>query len=241
MLRIAVCDDEKYFRDRLKELCRTFIDEQGYEHEIDCFESGEALLEKSAERFDYSIVFLDVNMKEMDGIETASAIRKLFPDTYIVFVTAYITYALDGYKVDAIRFLLKEDGNLEKAVKECLDTILGRMDYEEIRQTFTFQNGKKDLLVERILYVESRLHKVIFYVMEEKLATYYMYDKLDIVEKLLSQFGFYRIHQSYLVNIKYVKDVGRYKVKLFNGTELGVSKKYYKNFEQEYIKLRCDI
>lgn len=141
MLRIAVCDDEEYFRDLLKELCRRFIDEHGYDYEIDCFESGEALLEKSAERFDYSIVFLDVNMKEMDGIETASAIRKLFPDTYIVFVTAYITYALDGYKVDAVRFLLKEDGNLEKAVKECLDTILGRMDYEEIRQSTCFSNS----------------------------------------------------------------------------------------------------
>lgn len=241
MLRIAVCDDEEYFRKRMKQIISEYMTVRNYDYAISCFESGESFLESGSQKFDYNIVFLDVNMKEMDGIETARAIRKLSPDTYIIFVTAYITYALDGYKVSAIRYLLKEDDNLEMAMQECFDTIIEKMNYKEVRRTFEFQNGKKDLIVDKILYVESRLHKVIFFVMDNGVAEYYMYDKLDTIEDILSEFGFYRIHQSFLVNMKYVKNIERFKLFLLNGTELSISKKYYKGIEAKYVKSKGDI
>lgn len=241
MLKIAVCDDEEYFGKRIKDIILKYMQKQQYDCEVCCFASGNALIKSGIQKWDYQIVFLDVNMEEIDGIETAKAIRKLTPDTYIIFVTAYISYALEGYKVDAVRYLLKEDENLEKAMQECLDTVIDKMNYKEMKCTFEFQNGKTDLAVDRILYVESRLHKVIFFVLGDGISEYYMYDKLDTVEDALSRFGFFRIHQSFLVNMKYVKHIERYRAFLINGIELNISKKYYKNIELQYIRSRGDI
>lgn len=241
MINIAICDDEEYFGKRMKDIILKYMQELQYDFTADYFESGRALIKTSVQKWKYNVVFLDVNMEEMDGIETAKAIRELAPDTYIIFVTAYISYALEGYKVNAVRYLLKDDENLERAMKECLDTIIDRINYKEIKCAFEFQNGKMDLAVDRILYVESRLHKVIFFVLNNGISEYYMYDKLDAVENMLSQFGFCRIHQSYLVNMKYIKNIKRYRAFLLNGMELSISKKYYKNIEMQYIRSRGDI
>lgn len=241
MIKVAVCDNEEYFREQIKCIILKYMKKLQYHCTIECFDSGENLLKFILQKLDFNIVFLDVNMKKIDGIETAKAIRKLAPNIYIVFVTAHITYALEGYKVDAVRYLLKGDNNFEKAIKECLDAIIDKMNYKEVKFTFEFQGGKMKLAVDRILYIESRLHKVIFFVIEDRITEYYMYNKLDIVEKNLSQFGFYRIHQSFLVNIKYIKSIKRYKAFLVNGMELSISKKYYKDVETKYIKLREGI
>jgi DNA-binding LytR/AlgR family response regulator len=106
------------------------------------------------------MIFLDINMEEIDGIETAREIRKITKNTYIVFVTAFITYALEGYKVDAVRYLLKDDECLEKAVNECLETIVYKMNYEEHKTTFAFQEGEKTIRIEDIVYIESNLQSV---------------------------------------------------------------------------------
>lgn len=158
-----------------------------------------------------------------------------------MFVTAYITYALEGYKVGAVRYLLKEEGSLESALKECLDTITECMNEEEAVYEFEFQNGKKSIPTDAILYVESRLHKVTFFIKEDRVKEYSRYDRLDAVEKELRQYGFYRVHQSFLVNMKYVRGVERYKVSLVNGTEVSISKKYYKDVEKEYIRRQGEI
>lgn len=241
MIKVAVCDDEAYFRERVRRLITEYMNTKGYDFEISCFASGKSLLGSGLQSFDYDIVFLDVNMEEMNGIDTAKVIRRLADQIYIVFVTAYITYALDGYKVNAVRYLLKEEDNLEPALRECLDTVIGKMNYREIRHTFEFQGGKMELNVERILYIESRLHRVIFHVFDHGVTQYYMYDKLDAMEKLMQEFGFCRIHQSYLVNLSYVKHVERFKLVLLDGTELSISRKYYKDLEQKYIKQKGDL
>lgn len=241
MLCVAICDDEEYFRVREKQLIEKYMDGRGHGCQIDLYTDGKELLDDPALVLQYDVIFLDINMEEMDGIETAGRIRELSGTVYIVFVTAYITYALEGYKYDAVRYLLKEDNSLESALKECLDTVLGRMDREEAVCEIDFQNGRKRIPADAILYVESRLHKVIFFVEKEGIKEYSKYDRLDAVEKNLRQYGFYRVHQSFLVNMKYVKSVSRYKITLENGTEISVSKRYYKSVETEYIRRQGGI
>lgn len=245
MFHIAICDDEEYFRLREKRLIGQYMKKRGYSCQIDLHASGKELLNCVDGNLPYDVIFLDISMEEMDGLETAEKIRRLSAEVYIVFVTAYITYALDGYKVGAVRYLLKEDGSLENSLKECLDTITDRMNEEGAVCEFEFQNGKKRVLADAILYVESRLHKVIFFIMENEVKAYSRYDRLDEVEKKLQQYGFShnfcRVHQSFLVNMKYAKDVERYKVTLENGTEISISKKYYKDVEKEYIRRQGEI
>ena len=160
MLSIAICDDEEYFRITEKQLILKYMAGKNCECMIDMYESGKELLNLREELNQYHIIFLDVNMEEIDGIETAKEIRKITKDVFIVFVTAFITYALEGYKVDAVRYLIKDHESLEKAMTECMDTILEKMDYEENEMTFDFQEGKTTISLENILYIESNLHRL---------------------------------------------------------------------------------
>lgn len=160
MLEIAVCDDEEYFLQQEKEWISQYMKRLGYEFRIDTFVSGVDFMAIGDKVSKYDIMFLDINMEEMNGLETARKIREYTKDAYIVFVTAFITYSLEGYKVDAVRYLLKDNDSLEKAIKECLDVIVEKMHYVENKYTFDFQEGRKTLLIDEILYIESNLHKL---------------------------------------------------------------------------------
>lgn len=241
MFHIAICDDEEYFRFREQELIEKYMEKRGYVCQVDLYPSGKSLLGAADALLRYDMIFLDISMEEIDGMETARRIRQMSDAVYIVFVTAYITYAIEGYKVDAVRYLLKEDSGIENALQECLDAIVERMDYDKMTYRLEVCGGKKNIFAHSVLYVESRLHKVIFWVMEDGVREYSMYNKLDTVELELQQYGFCRTHQSFLVNMKYATGVERYKVTLKNEIEVGISKKYYKSVELEFIRRQGEI
>lgn len=211
MFYIAVCDDEEYFRTREEQLIMKYMDIKGYHYKIEIFKSGDEILNLGNGISKFDMIFLAINREGIDGIETAKRIRRVTKDIYIVFVTAFVTYALEGYKVDAVRYLLKDDKHLEKAMYECLNTIIYKMNYETYKHTFEFQEGAVELYYEDILY------------------------------KLLHEAGFCRIHKSYLVNLKYVESIERYKVRLMNGLCLGVSKSRYLNARNELVCYRDEI
>lgn len=112
MLKIAICDDEKVFRDNINKYVAAYLNEKEISYEIDTFSSGKEIIDLGIEIKQYNIIFLDINMDDVDGIVTAQKIREYSSEIYIVFVTAYINYSLEGYKVDAIRYLLKNNTNL---------------------------------------------------------------------------------------------------------------------------------
>lgn len=97
--------------------------DRGIMLEIDTFSSGKEFVELGIEMVKYKIVFLDINMDELDGIMTAKKIRENSKDMFIVFVTAFVNYTIEGYKVDAVRYILKDNKNLFASVYECMDAI----------------------------------------------------------------------------------------------------------------------
>ena len=111
-------------------------------------------------------------MDDVDGIVTAQKIREYSSEIYIVFVTAYINYSLEGYKVEAIRYLLKNNTNLEASISECMDAILHKMNLVVKKKKFKFNEGEKEINIDNILYIESKLHKLQFYIMEDKIKIY---------------------------------------------------------------------
>lgn len=168
MLRIAICDDEKLFRENIKKYVLKYLSEKDISSEIDMFNSGKELLGLGTDLLGYNIIFLDINMDEIDGIMTAHKIREYSMDIYIVFVTAYVNYSLEGYKVDATRYLLKNTINFDESIYECMDAILHKMNYIVLKKYFKFNECEKNVQVDRILYIESRLHKLEFHIMEDK-------------------------------------------------------------------------
>lgn len=172
MFRIAICDDEKIFRADLKEILTRYMTDRGIMLEIDTFSSGKEFAELGIEMVKYKIVFLDINMDELDGIMTAKKIRENSKDMFIVFVTAFVNYTIEGYKVDAVRYILKDNKNLVASVYECMDAIHEKMDYKVTWAEFDFCEGTRKVSLNRILYIESKLHKLEFHVMEDCLQKY---------------------------------------------------------------------
>ena len=232
MLNIAICDDEKYFRNEIRGILEKHLGAEGIVCSIDDFASGEELTDLGIEVQKYDIVFLDINMDQMDGIDVARKIREKSKDIFIVFVTAYIDYTIEGYKVDAFRYILKNNNMLEGSVVECLDAIKERMAYEVEQIEFDFSEGKKTVSLERILFVESNLHRLIFHIMEDSLKQYTVYKTLDEMEKEFEGKGFIRIHQSYLVNARHVNSISRYCLLLDNGMQLSIPRARYNDVQK---------
>lgn len=241
MLHIAICDDDEYFRMRERQLVIDCLNRMGYACSIDIFASGEELVKLGTGITKYQIFFLDIDMDEVDGIEVAKRIRQFTKDAYIVFVTAFINYSLEGYKVDAIRYLLKDDDALDKAIAECLKTILYKMDCKADKKTFEFQEGKIELSLDDLLYVDSNLHKLTFHMVNGKQRAYTMYEKLDVIHEMLEETKFCRIHKSYLVNLAYVEGIERYKVELVGGINLAVSKSRYLEAKEAIVYYKGEL
>ena len=211
-MKIAVCDDSREDRDVL----RALLEACGHEFEIREYGSGAELYADMGYVRECGIVFLDINMEGMDGLEAAGRIKAECPKVHIVLVTAYVNYALDGYKVKASRFLLKDD--LEQTLPECVEDILR----EERVVEFGFVEGNVRLRVDDIIYIETSKHKNVFCTAGE---TYSIYKKMDELEAELAGMGFVRIHQSFLINMRYIGKLGSYVINiLVNSEEAYISK-----------------
>lgn len=243
MFNIAICDDESYFQQILQEFISSYLNNNGISYQIDMFCSGEELLSLGIRMTKYTIIFLDINMAGMDGVTTAKKIRSISKEVFIVFVTAYFDYTLEGYRVDAIRYLIKDSNhnNFQNIVNECMDSVMEKMNYVVVKKKFGFKEGIKEISLEKLLYIESNLHKLFFHVMEEELKIYTLYETLDEVEKKIEGNHFIRIHQSYLVNLKYIKNILRYKAILYDGTELVIPKVRYMQVKEMFIAYQGEI
>ena len=241
MFKIAICDDENLFTEELKELISGYMMEKDLIFEIDTYNSGEALVELGVGVVCYTVVFLDINMEKIDGIKTAEMIRKVSREVFIVFVTAYVDYSLEGYRLDVVRYLLKGNANFQSNVNECMDAIIDKMNYSVIKRKFDFKEGRKEIVLDRLLYIESNLHRLEFHVMEDDEKVYTMYEILNVMDDTLSENGFIRTHQSYLVNVKHIKNVVRYKLILTNGAEMSIPKVRYTEVKKKFVAYQGEV
>lgn len=241
MLQIAICDDEPYYREKIQSLLVQYLGKKNLESAFHCYQSGKEFLSSRENSVKYDIVFMDISMKELDGIQTASQIRAFHSDTQLVFVTAFIDYALEGYKVNAVRYIMKD--TLDTAIPECMDAILQKMRLSQV--TFPFMDGDATLYTDNILYIESRRHKSYFYYMQpcvtnsgatqSGVVTYQIYEKLDCIEQKLSDYGFLRIHKSYLVNMRHIRRLSGYVALLDTGEELPIPRQRYQTVRELFV------
>jgi DNA-binding LytR/AlgR family response regulator len=241
MFKIAICDDESLFTEELKELLSGYMVEKGLDFEIDAFSSGEQLVDLGIAVVQYTVIFLDINMEKVNGIMAAEKIRKVSREVFLVFVTSYVDYSLEGYRFDVVRYLLKGSANFPGKVNECMDAIIDKMNYSVKKREFDFREGRKEILLERLLYVESKLHILEFHVMDNDGKVYTMNETLNTFENRLAENDFIRIHHSYLVNVKHIRNVVRYKAILTNGVELPIPKARYTEVRKRFIACQGEV
>lgn len=223
MLSIAVCDDEIIECARMAEKIRGTLEEMKVPCFLRQFNSGEELLQ-SGESFD--IVFLDIMMDGLDGMNTAKRIRQQGSCGILVFISSSREYVFDAYEVEAFWYLVKpvEAKKLKSVLQRAvLKTKAASSDFILVNR----ERQKQKIFLQDILYFEIRgrlidIHKT------EGVSDYY--GKIGILEEELKGKGFFRCHKSYLIHLKYVKGYNRQDIILDNGEKIPVSKRRYEEF-----------
>lgn len=207
MLRIGICDDQQEARDALRFGLEKVIREESEQivYEFSTGESAVRWLKKHPGEID--LLFLDVEMKGINGMEAAEQIREFDREICLVFVTGYPDYVFEGYKVNALDYVIKpaETQKLSEVLKR-----VRRQIFDERERNFTFKNpeGTYRLPLSGISYFYSDKRKVnVVCAGQEGRLTHTFYGKLDEVEEQLFDV-FVRVHQRYLVNPGRVTRIG---------------------------------
>lgn len=234
MLDIAICDDDNSFAGGLeKTLCR-MEKTYGLKFEIDVYQDGCSLVKEVMSGKRYDIICMDIQMREMDGVEAARQIRKLDRVVELIYVTSYDSYMKEVFEVTPSGFIVKPLNQKEFETTFCrvMRTVIGQDAYYRFR----YKKEEYKLLIRNILYFTSDLRKT--YIVEEG-GRYMEYRKLNDISKNLGQENgmFVRIHKSYLVNYRHIVRFSYDTVKLSNEEVLPVSSHRKQEVDEQLAKL----
>lgn len=201
MIRVAIVDDEAEVRDELERYLKQYGKSCGEDFFIQKFKNGIALLNE--ERLDFDIVFLDVEMPYMNGIEAARNLRQSNSVCALVFITNMTQYAIAGYEVDALDYVVKPVTYEVFAFK--MERVLKRVALNKSKSlSVKTREGVVYLDVQDIYYIEVTGHELKYHTARGILS---VWGALSEVEQQLEQDGFYRCNSCYLINLRYVSAV----------------------------------
>lgn len=234
MLEIAVCEDDKYSRIQIVRLLEKCAEIQEIEISVREFENGEKLLREIRAGLGIHLIYMDIEMDGINGLNTAKMIRERDHTVQIIFVTNYETYALEGYKSRPFDYLVKPVD--EREFRGTFQEVI-----EEIRRNemyFVYESARIQikLPMKEILYFQSSNKRIEVHMTggSEQFTA-----KLDEIEKRLerSEAAFLRIHKSYLVDFLHIVKICGDQVRLTDGTVLRISDKYKSQAGCRYASL----
>lgn len=229
MIRIAIAEDEHEQQKLLEQYVKQWALEHQIQVEIVIFEDGSDLLDEYTGQFD--LLFLDIKMKKMNGLDTARRIRQKDQRVLVVFVTNLMQYAIDGYEVDAVDFLVKPLNYVSfsqrmERVRNKLNLKNGRIIGFKIRKETAYLN------IADITYLETERKKTLIHTRNhEYLSTETMME----VEEKLKGYEFFRVHKAYLVNMSAIESIDGCNV-MIEGKMIPISKYRRKEFFQKFAK-----
>ena len=235
---IGICEDEEIQLNYLQKHITAYCQKSGEALKMECFARAEALLFKYEQDLPFDCLLLDIRMGQMTGMELATRIRRRDKQLPIIFVTGDKDAVFGGYKVGAIRYLLKPIGDEELA--EALDFVkqeyggqskvhpTGREDY------FCFNYLGEYVKVEKsaIITVEVQGHYITLFADKE----YTFKETMKGIREKLSDERFVPAGRSVLVNLEHVNSITRTECRLSTGQSVPLSRSCYSDFNQAFIK-----
>lgn len=204
MYKIAICDDEPVLAEAVKDKVDKYFSECEMEYDVDVYDTGKDLM-NSVKKNNYNMIFLDIELGDMNGIDVATKIRKTDRDVTISIVSSYDKYSCQGYLVNAFRYIVRDINTLQKDINECLSSALKVYAEKEQKRLFKFKEREMLVNIKKIIYIESRGHELIIHIDEdENEGKYHIRYKLDDIEHDINSRFFFRANKSELVNILYV-------------------------------------
>lgn len=230
MIRIAICEDEKEQQELLKNYIEKILEGLSIKYSLDIFNSGEELLEKYSK--DMDLILLDIQLGEINGMDTARKIRILDNNVEIIFITSLIEYALEGYKVRAYRYLVKpvkyED------IKENIINIIEEVEIKNKYIIIKKQGNQIKLDINEITYIEVQKETITIHTLNE---VYKISGTMSNIEKEIDCSRFFRCHKSFLVNLEHIKIIKQYVAILENNEEVPVSRYRFKETKDKFFDL----
>lgn len=222
MKRIAVCDDEKCMRDQMRE----YLKDLEPVFQADYYESGNALLDAG---IFYDVIFLDIDMRGLTGIDTARIWRSKDKKAKIIYVTAYEDFREYAFSVHAFGYLVKP------VSREKIQALLQEaMDYEQEEAVgpkvrFQTDEGFREFPVRDICYFEYANRKIKLVTTE---CLFHMRGSIGDIAVKMESFGFAVPHKSFVVNLHHVKNLKGYDMFMTNGEILPLSQKKSAEFRE---------
>ncbi len=234
MIRLAIVEDEDIYAEKLTEYLEKYQKETGKSFRIDRYTDGAELVENY--RGDYDIILMDIQMKLMDGMSAAEEIRALDRQVVILFITNMTQYAIRGYQVDALDYMVKPVEYFSFSRK--MDRAVSRIKREEHHWlSIPLREGMQKIDLNDIYYVESRAHSMVYHTEDREYASR---GTMKELEKMFVPYDFFRIGNSFLVNMKYVDGV-QSNCCVIRGESLPVSRGKRKEFMDALLEHMSEV
>ncbi len=229
MMRVAVVDDEQEVRAQLALYIRHFSEESGVDMEVVPFPSGDSFLQNYT--MSYDIIIFDIDMPGTNGMDTARRLRTIDQNVTIIFMTNIAQYAINGYEIDAVDYIIKPIGYYDFSMKFHRTVAKAAQKKEHVIKLETTE-GVRRIRVAAIVYVEVQSHYLYYYTVKN---VYKSRGNMSEVERELSRYSFVQIHRSYLVNLRYVEKIKSSEI-IARGITLPVGRAYKDHVKQKYMQ-----
>ena len=212
MINIGICEDELHYRVNIKDMLGDILSTYSINYKIYEFSSGEELLSNYPK--DLDILIMDIHMKIINGMDTARKIREFDQNLEIIFMTSFSEFMQEGYEVKAYRYILKpiSERKISRNILPCINEIMKK---KNNYLTINVKNYVDRIKIDSIVYIETDRPNILIYTNDNKYTTKMSISKID---KILREHGFFRCHNSYIVNLKLVESM--------NSNTLKIGEKY---------------
>ncbi|MDD3403078.1 MAG: LytTR family DNA-binding domain-containing protein [Hespellia sp.] len=234
MIRIAIVEDEQLYTERLEEFILRYQQESGYEFTIQKFSDGDQILLNY--KGDYDIILMDIQMRFMDGMSAAEKIRQMDEEVIIMFITNMTQYALRGYEVQALDYMLKpvEYFPFTQKLGRAIERMYRRRDHYI---AIPLEEGVQKLKISSIYYIECQGHRLIY---QTKTGEFVSRGTMKALEELIDKYGFFRSNKGYLVNMKHVDGI-KDNCCVIRGEKLLISRARRKAFMEALVKYMSEV
>lgn len=231
-MRIAIIEDDKVCADQLLTHIHRYEKENSLSFEVEMYTNGMEFLDKF--HADFDVVLLDIEMPLLDGMSAAKRIRKIDEEVLIIFVTRMTQYALDAFSVAALDYVLKPVNYYAFSMK--MNRVVRILEERRTDHYIIVQNneGISKISIASILFIEIYGHRLAYHTTEGTVASAGS-KTISTLSTELETEGLIRCNQSYLVNLRFVKEFHRDDVVLKNDTSIPVSRNYRKSFMHQLM------
>ena len=233
MIKIAVVDDENIICSYVEQSLLNLSKKYGISIETDVFNSGEDLIKTIKETF-YDVIFLDIKMKDLSGIDISRIIRNTMGNEaiQIIYISGHTEYAIEVFEYDPFHFLPKPLNN--EKIENAFVKLIHKLRLKSEAFTYKVGHDSVKVAIKNILYFESNKRKIIIHYSDKKDE---FYGSLENILQQLGKYNFLHIHKSYLVNPVHVHKCTYESVEMSNHVVLPIAQSKRKEIREKQLEL----